>query len=201
MRRLWYVHPGLDLTVTLSPMACLRLLAKTSKPDVRQLEYRNLFDGGRRYHLYPTETGFVVLTSSKVPWRYRGRTSPSSLVDGVMEVQGDRTVIHLTARIKLTYILRSLFMPLFITSMVFYMPWVFPIKPAVILSLFGLSWAGHRFNAALEAYEIFQFIHQVLDPHAPEEALTLATGQDVVYDAARFAAVWESFYHHLKQEL
>ena len=112
LRRLWYVHPGLDLTVTLSPMACLRLLAKTSKPDVRQLEYRNLFDGGRRYHLYPTETGFVVLTSSKVPWRYRGRTSPSSVVEGVMEVQGDHTVIHLTARIKLTYILRSFFMPL-----------------------------------------------------------------------------------------
>ena len=200
MHRLWYVHPGLDVTVALSPMACLRLLAKTSKPDVKQLEHTNLFMGGRRYHLYPTEIGFVILTSSKVPWRYRGRTSPITVVEGVMEVQEDRTVIHLTARIKLTYILSSLLMPLFVTSMVFYMPWMFLIKAVVILSLFGLSWAGHRFNSALEAYEIFHFIHQILDPHASEEPLSLATGQDVIYDAARFAAAWESFYHNLKQE-
>lgn len=201
IHRVWFVHPGLDLSVTLTPMACLRLLAKTSKPDVKQLEYANLFTGGRRYHLYPTEMGFVILTSSKVPWRYRGRTSPITVVAGVMEVQEDHTRIHLTARIKLTYILSSLLIPLFVTSMVFYMPWMFLLKAIVILSLFGLSWAGHRFNSALEAYEIFHFIHQILDPHAPEESLLLATGQDVVYDAARFAAAWESFYHNLKQEL
>jgi hypothetical protein len=201
MHRLWYVHPHIDVTVTLSPMACLRLLARTSKPDVKQLQFRNLFNGGRRYHLYTTETGFVILTSSKLPWRYRGRTSPSSVVEGVMEEQSDRTLIHLTARVKLTYILSSLVMPLFVTSMVFYMPWIVFIKAAVILALFGLSWAGHRFNAALEAYEIFQFVHQVLDPHAPQEALSLDTGQDMVYDAARFARVWDSFYHNLKQEL
>jgi hypothetical protein len=200
IHRLWFVHPGLDLIVTLPPMACMRLLAKTSKPDVRQLEFRNLFAGGRRYHLYPTETGFVIQTSSKVPWRYRGRTSPSSVVRGEIEVEGDHTRIHLTARIKVSYILSSLLVPLFITSMVFYMPWLFLIKVAVILSLFGLSWIGHRFNAALEAYEIFHFIHQVLDPYTPEEALTLNTGQDVVYDATRFAAAWETFYHNLKQE-
>jgi hypothetical protein len=123
------------------------------------------------------------------------------VVEGVMEEQEDRTVIHLTARIKLTYILSSLVLPLFVTSMVFYMPWMILIKASVILALFGLSWAGHRFNAALEAYEIFQFIHQVLDPHAPSEALSLETGQDVVYDAARFAKAWDTFYHNLKQEL
>lgn len=199
--RVWYVHPGIDITVTLSPMACLRLLAKTSKPDVKQLQFRNLFDGGRRYHLYTTDTGFVILTSSKLPWRYRGRTSPSTVVEGVMKEQNDRTIIYLTAHIKLTYILSSLVMPLFVTSMIFYMPWYALIKIIIILALFGLSWAGHRFNAALEAYEIFQFLHQVLDPHAPEEALPLNTGQDVVYDAARFARVWDSFYHNLKQEL
>src|SRR3982750_3388500 len=78
--RLWYVHPGLDLIVAMTPIACVYLLDKTSKPDVKRLELRSLFNSGRRYHVYTTQTGFIVLTTSKVPWRYRGRTSPSSVV-------------------------------------------------------------------------------------------------------------------------
>jgi hypothetical protein len=200
LHRLWFVHPGLDMFVALTPLACLRLLDKTSKPDVKRLELRDLFNNGRRYHVSPTETGFVVHTTTKVVWRYRGRTSPNTVVEGTILPQEGRILIRLTAHIKLTYILGFLLLPLFITSMVIYTPWHFLVKGVLILALFGLSWAGHRYDAALEAYEVMHYIQQVLKPHIPEEPLTLATGQDVVYDAARFAQAWESFYHTLQQD-
>ncbi len=200
LHRLFYVHPGVDMMVALAPMACVRVIAKTSKPDVKQLEFRALFAAGRRYQIYTTEKGFVLFTTSKILWRYRGRTSPSSMVEGVMTVQGERTSIHLTARIKLTYILSSLLMPFFVTSMVFYMPWPLLVKTAMIVALFGLSWVGYRSNASLEAYEIVNFLQVVLEAYKPEEALSLTTGQDIVYDAARFAQAWEAFYHTLQRE-
>jgi hypothetical protein len=190
----------MDMIVALTPLACLRLLDKTSKPDVKRLELRDLFANGRRYHVSPTETGFLVHTTTKVVWRYRGRTSPSTVVEGRIMPQEGRILIHLTARVKLSYILGFLLLPLFITSMVIYTPWPLFIKAALILALFGLSWAGHRFDAALEAYEVMHYIQQVLKPHIPEEPLSLATGQDVVYDAARFARAWETFYSNLQQD-
>jgi hypothetical protein len=199
--RLWYVHPGLDMVVAMTPIACLYLLDKTSKPDVKRLELRNLFNGGRRYHLYTTQTGFVVLTTSKLPWRYRGRTTPSAVVEGVITPQEGRILIHLMGRIRLTYVLSSLLLPFFMASIVIFVPWPALIKAVIIFALFGLSWAGHRFNAALESYETMHYIQQVLRPYIPEESLTLPTGQDVVYDAAHFAQVWESFYSNLQQDL
>lgn len=200
LHRLWYVHPSLDMIITTTPLICIRLLAANSKPDVKRLELRDLFSGGRRYHVYTTPKGFIVLTTSRVPWRYRGRTSPSTVVEGVLTAQDDRSILHLTARIKLTYILGSFLIPLFVSSMVLYTPWLWLIKGVIVLMLFGLSWMARRLNAALEAYETIYFVQQILEPFVPKDSPTLATGNDVVYDSAHFSRVWDSLYHNIKND-
>lgn len=207
LHRLWYVHPGGELRVSLPPLDCLRQIISVSKPDVRKLEYRDLFNGGRRYHIYTIGKGFVVLTTQKVIWRARGRTASSTVVQGVMTAEAKGTHIRLSARLHPAYFVSSpaaflsLVFPLFISSMVLSTPWSWWIKGTAAALVISLAWAAHWLTMALESSEIIHFIHQSLDAYRAAEPLALQTSHDVVYDATRFAQAWENFYKVIKHDL
>src|SRR5262245_61063065 len=97
LRRVWYVHPGLTLIVDIPPVTCLRILGTISRPDAARLEYRHLFTSGRRYHLHTTPTGFAVTTTTKVLWKYRGRTTANAVLFGDFE-EIDRTMTRIRLR-------------------------------------------------------------------------------------------------------
>jgi hypothetical protein len=197
LRRVWYVHPGLTLTVNTPPAICLRILGTISRPDARRLEYRHLFASGRRYHLHQTQTGFAVTTTSKVFWNYRQRTSPNAVLFGDFEeVDKVTTRILLRGRIKISHLLSSFLIPTFVSSMVLSMPWHTSVLISLVTLLFGLSWAGHRLNAALEVYEMIHFVTKALEAHIPEPALAMSPG-GVIAGVSRerdFMDAWEKFY-------
>ncbi len=203
LKRLWYVHSGMTLTVTIPPSACFRVLKTLSKPDVRLLKFHHLYASGRRYKLYTTKNdGFAVTTSSSVPWRYRRRTEASAVVYGDFEQVEQLTQIHLRGTIRLTYILSSVLLPAFFGSMVIMMQWHPLVRAAIILGMLGLSWAGHRLNAALEAYEIMNFVQKALEEFAPAPPAEMSSGGGhVVYERQKdFAEAWDKFYDHIRQD-
>lgn len=203
LQRFWYVHSGMTLTVTIPPNACFGVLKKLSKPDVRLLKFHQLYAGGRRYKLYVTRNdGFAVTTSSSVPWRYRRRTEASAVVYGDFEQVEELTQIHLRGTIRVTYILSSFLLPAFFGSMVIYMPWNLAVRIGLIVMLFGLSWAGHRLNAALEAYEIMNFVQKGLEEFAPAAPAAMPSGGGhVVYERQKdFAEAWDKFYDYIRED-
>lgn len=196
LQRVWYVYPGLTLTVTLPPPLCIRVLGTTSRPDATRLEFRHLFSSGRRYHLQHTPTGFAVMTTSKVFWYHRRRTSPAAILFGDFE-EVDRTLvrIHLRGRIRPGYLLSSFLLPLFFSSMIVLMPWHPLIIGILVLALFGFSWAGHRLNAALETFEMAHYVCKALEAYMPEQPPAVGPGGVISSPRDReFAEAWEKFY-------
>lgn len=197
--RLWYVHPDTTLLVQASPTTCLRALGLTARPSTERLHLRELFRQGRRYQLYLRNGGgFRVTTTSKVLWHYRRRTTASAVLDGSFtELDSGLVQVHLSAHMRPFYLLSTFFLPLYVTSILIFIPWPLPLRLVLLSLLFGLSWLGHRANAALEAFEMVHFVRQAfagLDaPPAPQ--ITPTGDPGVVYDEGQaFAEAWERFY-------
>ena len=192
----WRLQRPTVLIVNAPPDKILFMLARNIKPNVRRLHLDTLYTQGRRYHIQRNKDGFSMMTTSKVVWHYRRRTS-STAVMRVTMTPLDETATRLVLRphIRIGYLLSSFLLPLFMISMLVYLPW----SPWVILllsvSLIVLSLLTHRFNAALEANEMAYFIERILEEFFPQEMSALAgKTPDIVYGNSDFAAEWERFY-------
>ncbi|MGB1288054.1 MAG: hypothetical protein ACPG7F_16065 [Aggregatilineales bacterium] len=196
LQHIWYVHDGAVLTVAAAPRQCMHILEKASRPRVNRLDFSNLYMHGQRYSLHMLDDlHFMMTVTRSVAWRYRSRTSSSTVLYGRFVKSDTQDVhLHLTGRIRLFYILQFLLLPLFITSIIIFMPW-HPIWIAsFVIALFILSWVGHRYHAALEAHDMVFFIQRVLDEHRPMPAPILAEGAHIDYEDASFGEAWEKFY-------
>lgn len=195
--RLWYLHTPVYMTLTLPPSATLAALGKAAKPSTDRLHLGNVFADGRRYYLQAVSAGgFRMTTNAKRSWRYAHRTTAITMMTGNFNRLHDHTQLELQSRMKITYLLDVLWLPTFITSLVVMMPWHNVLIMALVAALYGLSWCGHRYSAALEAYEMLFFIEKALADFVPPLLPQLENeGADVVYDRQRdFVAAWRSFY-------
>lgn len=194
--RIWFVHAPVVLFVQAGPSECVEKLATSTRPSTQRLHQRNLFASGRRYHLQPRQGGFRLTTTSKVRWRYRGRTASTAVMRGTFSPFGDDiTRVYLQARINVGYILSAFLVPTFMASIIVFMPWPPVIIAGLLVMLYGLSWIGHRFNAALEAHEMVWFVQTVLGELIPAEVMSLGSeSDDVIRGHEDFEAVWRSFY-------
>jgi hypothetical protein len=200
--RLWYVYPSVVMTVQAPPRECLKALALASKPGVARLHLRNLFTDGRRYYLDPRKDGFWLTSNSKIPWRRRARTTVAAVLYGEFsDAGGGGTRIHLRARMRLLFLLDIFIVPAFMTSLLIFAPWSPGVIIALILTLFFLSWMGHRLTATLQAAEMVYFIERALEDIAPVTipALT-AAAPDVITQDREFRQQWEKFYEAHKGE-
>jgi hypothetical protein len=96
----------------------------------------------------------------------------------------------------MAHLLSAFVFPVFISSMILGMPWHGLILVGLVTLLFGLSWAGHRLNAALEVYEMIHFVRKALEGHIPEPLAAVGAG-GVITGSSRerdFVEAWEKFY-------
>lgn len=202
LRRAWYVHPGAHLRVTISPSQTYKALEISAKPSVKHLQLRNVFVRGRRYFIFPRGGGFRMITTHKVPWFPR-RTTASAVLFGDFEKIDDATTrLKMTSRIKIVYLLRSFLWPTFMTSMLVFMTWPVVIIALCIAALYGLSWVAHRYNAALEAYEMVFFIEKALEDFIPDPPSILpaqTTSADVIVESD-FAQEWDKFVDEMQDD-
>jgi hypothetical protein len=203
LKRVWYVHPGAYLRVKLSPSQIFKILEIAAKPSVERLHLRDVFSRGRRYFIYAEKGGsFRMVTTNKIPW-YPRRTSASAILNGDFEpIDDTSTRLKLHSRIQIFYLLQSFVMPTFMASMLVFMPWRVAIIVLCIGALYGLSWLAHRYNAALEAYEMVFFIEKALEDFIPAPPPVLAsesTVADVVIENG-FAAAWDKFVNEMQDE-
>lgn len=198
-----FLHPPVLLAIRLSPSGCYQQLEKIARPSVQRLHLSNLFARGRRYHLQPgTDRGFRMTTTNKVSWHPRRRTAPSAVLRASLESsdESDITYVRLQGQIRLIYLLKSLFWPLFMASMVIYMPWLPLLKGLLVMSLTLAAWMGYRYNAKLEAHDMLFFVEKALDDYIPDSPPLPAQSADVVYGAQQdFVTVWERFYDEQQQ--
>lgn len=210
-RRVWrwlqqrtrFLHPPVLLAITLSPSECYQQLEKIARPSVQRLHLSDLFARGRRYHLEPgTDQGFRMTTTNKVSWHPRRRTSASAVLRASFQSseESDITYLRIQGQIRVVYLLQSLFWPLFITSMVVYMPWhpLLKVLPVICLSL--AAWLGYRYNAKLEAHDMLFFIEKALEDYIPDSPALPAQSADIIYGAQQdFVTAWERFYDEQQQ--
>lgn len=203
-RQVWYTGAPVVLVMRASPAVCLHTLMTAAKPSTSRLHLRNLFAHGRRYFIQPQQDGFQLTTTSKVIWRYRQRTSSSAVLDAhFSSLDDDVTRIQLRARLRPLYMLSALLIPAFMTTILVYVPWHPALILAALAALYGLSWAGHRLNAALEVSAMVWFVQKALEDLVPAEIMTLgalAADQVVHYDTQDFEQAWEKFYEQHSQD-
>lgn len=201
--QVWYLHAPAQLTVTLSPTMALKALQTAARPSTERLHLRNVFAGGRRYYLQTQSAGFLMTTNAKESWRYAHRTSTVTIMSGVFKRDHELTQITLRSRMKLAYLLDVLWLPTFVSSLLVMTPWPSAVVIALIVTLYGLSWLGHRYHAALEAYEMLYFVEKTFEDFLPPLAPQIEqTGAHVVYDLQRdFASAWETFYQQVVQPI
>lgn len=192
----WYVHKPAFLIIQATPTDCMEKLATASRPSVKRLHHRNLFQQGRRYFVRPQRDGFRLTTTSSLRWRYRKRTASTTVLNGTFMPYGeDITRVKLQVRINAGYFLDAFLLPAFISSIIIYVPWPPPVIGVLILVLFTTSWMGHRFHAMLEASEMIWFVQKVLEEFIPAEVLALnaSTSNTVNYNRD-FDEEWQRFY-------
>jgi hypothetical protein len=196
LQRIWYVHPEVILVVQTTPATCVQTLALNAKPNRHRLQYRNLYAQGRRYHLDPVIDGFRLSTTSRVIWRYKRRTAAAALLVARFTPLGDDSIrLNIQVRVKPLYLLRTFFIPLFMTSILAFVPWNPPLVVAVLILLFSFSWFGHRYNASLEANEMIFFVEKSLVDFVPENMLELgAESSSTIFTTDGFGEAWEKFY-------
>lgn len=196
----WFVHHPAALTVQAAPVECLRALAVAAKPSQQRLHLRNLFTEGRRYYLHAIKDGFRLTSNSKIPWR-RGRTTFAALLIGQFSEAGDgATHILLRARMRMPYLLDIFYIPSFITAIMVFAPWPKLAITLLALVLYGLSWAWHRFNAAIQAAEMVYFVQKALEDLTPYQMPSLAASAPEVV-MPNFQEEWEKFFHQHKNNL
>jgi hypothetical protein len=204
-RPLWQIHPPVALVVRASGDACVQTLLIAAKPSQQRLHLRDLFTDGRRYYIQPREDGFRLTSDTKLFWGgKRRRTRMAAVIYGAFAGGGDEvTFVRLRARMSVFYSLRSLLIPVFVSSILIYTPWSLPVVTVLIVLLFTLSWLGHRFDAAYQANEMVYFVQKALEDLPPAEMPQLqAAGPDVVVPstAQEFREQWQKFYREHTQD-
>jgi hypothetical protein len=195
LRRCWYIDAPVVLMLQASPAQVVEKLNAASKPSVSRLDLRNLYVNGRRYFVQPREGGFRLMTTSKIPWRARQRTSSATVMNGKFAPYGNGgTRIQMRVRVSPVYTLTALILPLFMTSILVYVPWPPGIIALVLATLFGLAWAGQRLSAALEANDMIWFVQKALEDFVPAEIEHLGAEAPVYYDESTFTKAWDRFY-------
>jgi len=198
LRHIWYIHPQRAMLVAASPYMVQEVLNRAARPSTQRLHLRDLFAQGRRYHFKPILDGFHLSTTSKVSWHYRRRTKACAILTANLEeLDDDTSQIHIQTRFRLLYFLDFIWLPLFMTSIIVYMPWHPIVIISLVVGLFGLSWGAHRSHAGLEALEMLHFVEKVLDDFTPKDTPALEdTNPGVVYreQEREFAEAWEKFY-------
>jgi hypothetical protein len=112
---------------------------------------------------------------------------------------GDITRIVMQARITIPYLIQVFFIPTFISSIIIFAPWRWPVIAAAILLLFGLSWFGHRLNAMLQAGEMVFFVQKALEDLAPADTPLIPAHSDTTVTLEReFREQWDKFYEEHK---
>lgn len=198
LSRIWYVGVPVVLFVRANQSMCLHTLKAASKPKVNQLHLRKLYADGRRYFIQPVQGGFRLTTTSKVLWHYRKRTSSATVVTARFSAFGEGvTRIDLRGRINPLALLTnvSILLPLFMTSILIYVPW-HPLFIVLTLAvLYVLAWASHRSNVHLEVHEMIWFVQTALEELIPTDIMPLGDKTaDIVYEGEEFEAAWERFY-------
>lgn len=202
LNRIWYVHPGAHLRVSINPFHVYRILKAAAQPSAKHLELRNLYIQGRRYFLQETHAqGFRMMTTHKIRWQMRRRTRACAMLYAEFEaIDKDTFRMKLSSHVRIWYLIDMLLWPSFISSIVVYMWWPVWLIATLIIALFTLSWMAHRFNAALEAHEMIFFIETILDDYFPELPAQLPAGKaDIVYEEA-FAEAWEQYVGKMRED-
>lgn len=197
LARIWYIHsPPVVLMVQATPALCMQTLAAAAKPSTQRLHLRNLFIQGRRYHIQAQQGGFRLTTTRHVIWRYRKRTSSTAVMRGTLaRFEENITRVELNVRMNFGYLLDIFLVPLFITSFLIFTPWNRAVILGCLAMLYGLSWIGHRYNAALEAHDMIWFVQKALDDLVPAQVMVLPTrADDTVYYNRDFGEAWQRFY-------
>lgn len=193
IQRIWYVRLEQVLWVGASPGACLQTLAQAARPSTERLHLRNLFSDGRRYMLQPSPGGFQMTTTSRIPWR-RGRGRVAALLLGTCSPVDDHiTRVDLRARMTLPFLLDIFLLPGWMTLLLVYGPLPRPAGIAASITLLGLSWAWHRYNAVLQALDMMYFVRVALDdlPAAVVPEIPADNHHTIHTD---FQRQWEKFY-------
>jgi hypothetical protein len=195
--RLWFVQRPRVLAVLSTPAQLYDALATAARPSQERLHHRNLFAGGRRYYLRLIPQGFELRCDSKAFWNSRQRTARSAVVHGVVTQTGDLTTLRLEARIRVAYLLRSLFMPVWMTGLVIAAPWSPLVTGVLLVGLLGFGLAGSHFEAALQAHEMMFFVEKALEelPEGEIARLPAQTESAVITPTQReFSGEWARFY-------
>lgn len=200
-RRLWYLHPSIHLHLSLPASQVYQLLEMNSKPSIKRLEYRNLYAAGRRYLVRPdNKGGFVMMTTEKVWWHPRARSRASTILYGNFEaIDEDNSRLTLRSNIRLHYLFDVFPLPTFFSSILVYMWWPIWILTFLILSLYTLSWLGHRLNASLEAHEMRFFIETILEDYMPAPPAELQGKSNIVM-SEDFGQVWDKFVEEMSEK-
>lgn len=206
LRRIWQLHPPLVLAVRASREHCLQTLIAASRPSQQRLHLRSLFVEGRRYHLYATAKGFALTTDTRPLWggQRRKRTRAAAVGIGELISLADETatLVRMHARMRLPAALAALLMPLFVSSIVVFLPWQPSVIALLVMLLLGLAALSYRFEAAYQANELFFFVQKSL-ADLPLVSLPelQAAAPDVLINAKEFDfwQQWEIFFDEQTQ--
>jgi hypothetical protein len=199
--RFWYLHPRIQMRLSVSSAQAYNLLEMNSKPSLKRLEYRKLYKAGRRYLMRPDgKVGFSMMTTEKVWWHPRARTRASTVLHGQFETLDEEScVLNLQSNIRLHYLFDVFPIPTFFTSIVVYMWWPVWLLTFLVLALYLLSWAGHRLHAMLEAHEMRYFIETILEEYMPNPPAQLQAQSNIVM-SKDFEQVWDKFVEEMSEK-
>lgn len=194
IRRLWLIRDSSDLLVTLPPAAILHVLALAARPSTERLHLRDVFAGGRRYDLAAGKSGFTLTTTARVWWHYKRRTPSAAVLRAAFDsVTPELTRISLRATLRPMNLLRTLLLPLFVASIIAFVPWNPWLIVTIVIALVVLSWLDYTFTAALDANEMLYFVHKALSDHAAELLPLASHVLDVDPLAQAFESEWERY--------
>jgi hypothetical protein len=195
---LWYVHSDVTLLVYAPPSTCLGTLMTAAKPSQNRLHLRNLFAYGRRYHFIEgSPDGFKMVTTSKIPWRYKGRTQSNATLTAEFQVLDETlTQINISSQIRIWNIWGRLMMPIFFTPLFLYAVWQPPvIRLLEILLIYMFAWVSYRYSAAIDAHDMVYFIEKALEDFMPTSVSELSAHvPHVMNNRDDFPDAWEKFY-------
>jgi hypothetical protein len=199
-RRLWawlnsrvgYVHPRRVLLVRATPAICLQTLSQAARPSTERLHLRNLFTDGRRYHLKPHQDGFLLSSTSRVPWRRRRGRVASVLLGTCTEIESSITRIDLRARMTLPFFLDVFLLPGWMSLLLIFGPLPALVGAGISVALLALSWTWHWYAAVLQATEMMYFVQVALDDLPAAEIPELAANGSIIY--TDFQQEWQKFY-------
>lgn len=194
VRRLWFIRESSEMLVTLPPAGILQVLTLAARPSTERLHLRDVFAGGRRYDLAAGKSGFTLTTTARVWWHYKRRTQSAAVLRAAFDsVSPGLTRINLRATLRPVNLLRTLLLPLFVASIIAFVPWSPWLIISIVAALVVLSWLDYTFTAALDANEMLYFVHKALSDHAAELLPLASHVIDVDPLAQDFESEWERY--------